>query len=302
MPAQPNGDCGPVPVAETSPGAAGVATSARTASARTGHGSGRPRPEGAIAQSGTDDAGHRIDPQERARSARSARRSPASWSSRPVGLLIAPGSPHRGPSRRDRTAGSRATPRPGPGTAPRSRRPVGLGADQRGDGHSGPERRRSDSSLSPSRQAAAAARLGTAVRLTSVVPVMPSGSSTPWPQVVAERDARPVGEQVAQHGVAGVGVDPAPAGCGQRRPRLRAEARGVGQQMTDGGARGPGRLVQRQGPLLDGDQHGQGPWPASSPRPRRTRARGRRSCRSPHRLAVRDRADPGSKRSTATAA
>jgi hypothetical protein len=72
-----------------------------------------------------------------------------------------------------------------------------------------------------------------------------------------ERHSRPGGQHLAQDPEAGVGVDPLAAR--QRDPgAVEAKARGVGQEVGDGRTLGAGGVVEPDGLLLHGHQHGHG--------------------------------------------
>ena len=94
-------------------------------------------------------------------------------------------------------------------------------------------------------------------RSRSVVPVIPSGSRTDDAHHVLERLARPRGDDRAQRVEPRVRIDPARPGRRERHRALEPETRRMGQQVTDGRARRPGLVVERDETAVHGDQHGQ---------------------------------------------
>src|SRR5690348_16035542 len=78
------------------------------------------------------------------------------------------------------------------------------------------------------------------------------------PEEVGERDAGTGLDEAGRHLVATVGVDAPPAGRAEDRVTVRRQPGRVGEQVAQGGAGRPGRLVELDLAALDGGEHGQG--------------------------------------------
>ncbi len=143
---------------------------------------------------------------------------------------------------------------------------VGLRRDERGL-----------EKLPPERKNVVERPVHAGARMPARVEFQPERDAHRLAHVVGEGHLGPRGKVLAENPKAFVGVDAAPP---RRRDRVRAlegQAGGVREQMADGGARRPRRLVEVDDALLGGDQDGQ----------RRDRLRQRREPDGPARVAVR---------------
>ena len=111
----------------------------------------------------------------------------------------------------------------------------------------------------------------------SSVASRPSGERTASSRYVGNGISVRASTMLRKHDVAGVRVDAALAGPGERLRRIPREAGGMSEQMPHRRAFGTGRLVQVDGALLGRDRGSHRRREASSPSPSRTGARGRRA-------------------------
>ena len=187
-------------------------------------------------------------PRGSCRSGRSGRTSPASWSSRSSAAPCGRAARSRAPSRRDPGDRSPAAPRRGPGSTT-----VVAAASVEGSMIVGAR-----SSAPSARRSARVPDAPVAGEPAVWAPAMPIGSSTPARGVLVEGHAGPCPQVRAEHLEAGVRVDPAGARRRHRADRVVGpEPGGVGEQVADRRAGGPGRLVEVDRALLERHQHGE---------------------------------------------